>query len=93
MLRIARCPAMRGIHGGLIVKMQNSLEYIYDLGGCPDHHIASALKYGSNTFGQELKYTLVDVYYDIEKYPTQQKRYKEACQVVRIELFAYADNG
>ena len=73
--------------------MQNSLEYIYDLGGCPDHDIANALKYGLKTFGQELKYTVVDVYYDIEKYPTHQKRYKVACQVVRIELFAYAEKG
>ena len=79
------CPAMRGIRDGLIVKMQNSLEYIYDLGGCPDHHIANALKYGFKTFGQELKDTLVDLYYDIEKYPTHQKRYREACQVVGIE--------
>ena len=40
-----------------------------------------------------LESEVVDVYYDIEKYPTHQKRYKVACQVVRIELFAYAENG
>ena len=65
--------AVCGIRGGLIVKMQNRLQYMHDLGGCPDHHTANALKYGFKTFGQELKDTLVDVYYDIEKYPTHQK--------------------
>ena len=58
---------------------------MHDLGGCPDHHTANALKYGFKTFGQELKDTLVDVFYDIEKYPTHQKRYEEACLVVGIE--------
>ncbi|KAK2174862.1 hypothetical protein NP493_770g00010 [Ridgeia piscesae] len=44
------CPAMRGVRGGVITKMKTKVEYLYDLGGCPDHHIANALKYALLAF-------------------------------------------
>ena len=49
------CPTMRGNRGGVITKLHNTIEYLYDLGGCPDHHIANALKYSLHEFDKSLK--------------------------------------
>ena len=43
---------MKDIRGGAINRMHNTIEYMYDLGGCPDHHIANA-----NTLKYELTLT------------------------------------
>jgi len=69
------CPAMRGVRQGVVKKLQNTMECIQDLGGCPDHHIANAVKYGMLQFDKTLKDLFVDVYYDIEKYPTHKDRH------------------
>ena len=78
------CPTMRGIRGGVITRMHNTMEYMYDLGGCPDHHIANALKYGLLAFDKSMKTIFVDVYEDLEKYPSHQLRYTDACKEVGI---------
>ena len=78
------CPTMRGIRGGVITRMHNTIEYLYDLGGCPDHHIANALKYGLLAFDKSMKTIFVDVYEDLEKYPSHQLRYTDACKEVGI---------
>lgn len=80
------CPAMRGVRNGVIKKLKESMEYISDLGGCPDHHIANSLKYAMLSFDQELKTLFVDVYQDIEKYPTHQERYQQACKHVGVQV-------
>ena len=78
------CPAMRGVRGGVIAKMQQTMEYVHDLGGCPDHHIANTLKYALAAFDSNIKNLFVDVYYDLEKYPTHQQRYRDACRDLGI---------
>ena len=65
--------------------MKTKVEYLYDLGGCPDHHIANALKYALLPFDSKIKNIFVDVYYDLEKYPTHQQRYKDACRDLAIQ--------
>ena len=47
-------------------------------------HIANALKYGLLAFDKSMKTIFVDVYEDLEKYPSHQLRYTDACKVVGI---------
>ena len=91
------CNTMAGCISGVKKRLQVLVPELKDLGSCNDHHIGNAAQRGLEALDEDIKETLVNIYFDIGgakgKGLKKKKAYEKIAKDKRRKLFALKKFG